>query len=78
MQEIGDICDCRRPANTVDTKRVSFMHSRGALCHVKILIFFSAGGGRPPLDPPLHTAIPEKLCIYFHYLMWIVTVFKRL
>ena len=21
------------------------MHSRGALCHVKILIFFSAGGG---------------------------------
>ena len=48
MQEIGDICDCRRPANTVDTKRVSFMHSRGALCHVKILIFFfgrRAGGG---------------------------------
>ena len=50
MQEIGDICDCRRPANTVDTKRVSFMHSRGALCHVKILIFFfgrRGGGGLP-------------------------------
>ena len=46
MQEIGDICDCRRRANTVDTKRVSFIHSRGALCHVKkILIFFFGRGG---------------------------------
>ena len=78
MQEIGDICDCRRPANTVDTKRVSFMHSRGALCHVKILIFFFGRRGGGEASPVSATTYcdPRKIMHLFS-LVEIVTLAVR-